>query len=222
MIHFFSQFEPRDPDTALRNKVAAMTWEKQPWTERPIPDAELKRMWKEDGKSMPFIKDLFDIACDKADVTEIACYSNTDVCVRTDCAFQIAAHMQETNAAYCFRRDFNHDFTEPIPDADIEKGNDYSGSDLYAFRVGWWIQYRGEFPDLVAGLETWDLCMRVLIEDTNKGCNVTMRNLIFHRRHGGLTHWEHPNNRYKWAGQKRVLTLAKQFLLKHGRKPYWQ
>lgn len=219
MLHIYTEYQPQDPDTLRRQRVARLTWAKQRWQERPVTDAELPRMWREEGRAFPFIRDILDFGTRHAADTDIGIFTNADICVSTKCAVLAAAALQSTEAAYCFRRDFQHAFDQPIPDSDIGKGQDYAGSDFYAFRVSWWRKQRDDFPDLIAGLELWDACMRLLIDLTNPDKPTKLRDLIYHQRHGGPTHWEHSQNRYRWKGQDYCLRTGAAWLKKHGVNP---
>jgi len=215
--HFYCSYEPRDDGARLRHKVARMTWATQLWHEIPVRDEDLSKMWKEEGKSFPSVIEVFDFACRGLASDDIAVYTNTDICVRSNCAMVIASAMQDTDAFYSMRRDFNHDFSEPIPDDAIERGDAYVGSDLYGFRVGWWLKHRKDFPDLYCGLEAWDAILRHLIELTNLGRVVSVPNTHYHRRHASP--WEAAENRYRWKGQLHCLKTAGEWLRRHNINP---
>lgn len=218
IIHVFTQYQPKDPQTVLRNNVAHSTWTHQPWVEFPVKDEQLPRHWDEEGRSLPFIKDIFDLACQHRKPQDIIVYTNADICVRSDCAVRIAMTLQtDTDACYGFRRDFNHDFHKPMADSDIEKGDDYCGSDIYGFRVKWWLNHRNDMPDLIAGLESWDACLRHLIDLTNPGHPHALKNLIYHRRHASW--WERQENRYRLKGQLYCLDVARKWLSSRGIDP---
>lgn len=217
MIHVYSEFEAHDPPTRLRQTVAKETWTIQPWTEISVKDSDLPRLWKEEGRSYPYLVDLIDFGSNLSEPNDLVIFTNTDTCVVTNCALQVAAALQDSIACYCYRRDFNHDFHEPIPDDVVPRGDNYVGSDLYAFRVSWWLANRKEFPDLLIGHEAWDPIFRHLIDTTNLGRPTILRNLIYHRRHG--SRWENPANRYRLRGQQYNLTLAARWMKQHGMNP---
>jgi len=217
IYHFSTQYEPKDHEAKERQRVAKITWSTQLWTEIPIRDKDLPRMWREEGREFPYIRDIFDFACKQLNDQDIACYSNSDIMVRSDCALAIAERLQETDAAYCFRRDFPNPVSEPIPDDVIERGHDYVGSDLYAFRVAWWKSNRLAMADLIAGLEAWDCIMRYVMDLTNPGKPTVLKNLIAHVRHD--SYWERAENRYRLLGQKYCLKTAAAWLRTHGIDP---
>lgn len=215
--HFYTSYEPTDPAAKERQRVARITWGTQLWQEIPVHDSDVPRLWEEEGKRYPYVKDVFDFACKGLPGEDIMVYTNADICVRSDCALVVVGAMQDTDAFYSFRRDFNVDFHEPIPDDAIARGSDYAGSDLYGFRVRWWTQHRDEFPDLVLALETWDAVIRHLIERTNQGKPVNLRDTNYHRRHSSF--WEDSKNRYRLKGQLHNLTLSTQWLKSRGINP---
>jgi hypothetical protein len=181
-----------------------------------VRDDELPRLWHERWRQYPYVKDLFDFACHGRENRDIVVHTNTDIMLRGDACARVAEVLQDADACYCFRRDFHHTVHTPIPDRDFEKGNDYAGSDLHAFRVGWWHDNRSEMPDMIVGFEAWDTVFRTLIEETNPGVQ-PMRDIICHERHG--SYWENPAHRYKLKSQQHNLGLAKAFLMERGLTP---
>lgn len=174
-------------------------------------------MWREEGRAWPYVVDLFDKAAEGLGDRDILVYTNTDICVCSKCALLAVAALQGTEAFYSMRRDFNEDFTEPIPDDVVPRGDAYVGSDLYGMRVSWWQRHRKEFPDMIVGLEGWDAVLRSLIELTNPGRLVSIPNTHYHRRHASF--WESAENRYRLKGQKFVLDRARSWLRGHGLNP---
>lgn len=217
IFHFYSHFEPKNPDVRRRQAVARMTWEAQIWNEIPVRDEVLPRMWKEEGHSYPYVLDVFDYACRSKAPEDVMVYTNADICVCSDCAWKIASVMQETDAFYSMRRDFNHDFDAPIPDDKIPRGSGYVGSDLYAFRVRWWTQARKDYPDMLVACELWDAVLRQTITDSNPKRIVSVPDLSYHRRHAST--WENTANRYRLKGQIHNLQLGSTWLRNHGTDP---
>lgn len=200
VTHVYSDYLTLDPDTQIRHMVARKTWATQPWTERGIKDSELQRMWREEGRSFPYLKDVWDLGCKGLADSDIVIFTNTDTCVVTTACALVVTALQDRDAIYTYRIDFGHQFIKPIPDADVHKGSAYAGSDLYGFRVKWWREWRESFPDLLLGIEGWDPCMRVIMEQTHDGADVQVRGIIYHQRHGSF--WENPANRYRLGAQK--------------------
>lgn len=180
-------------------------------------DDNLPRLWEEEGRKFPFVRDVFDFACLGLPDGDIMVYTNADICVRSDCALRIAQAMQDTDALFSMRRDFNEDFSEPIPDDAIARGDAYVGSDLYAFRVHWWRVQRKNFPDLIVALELWDACMRKLIELTNYGKPFSLPDTNYHRRHA--SYWETAENRYRLQGQIYCLKTGSAWLRSYNINP---
>lgn len=201
----------------LRQSVARQTWQRQRWLELPVADNKLRRLFRERDRALPYVKDLFDIACDTMPDPDIVVYTNADICVRADCCARVAALLQGADAAWAYRRDFNHELRAPLPDQDIVKGHFYPGSDLYAFRVGWWRKHRHHMPDMILGRELWDPCLRLVIERTNPGREVELKDLIYHQRHDSF--WERRENRYALPGQIYNLKTGASWLRANGVDP---
>lgn len=199
--------------------MAEATWRSQPWQDRPVKDSDLGRFMSDGAGTIPYIRDIIDFGVNRERNSDIAVYTNADICVRSDCAAVIAAMMQETDALYSFRRDFREDFLRPKPDAEIERGEDYSGSDLYAFRVSWWRSHRPTMPDMLVSREAWDAVLRVIIDSTNPEGKTCVHNLIYHRLHDSV--WQRPENRTRLPTQKYNVRLALNFCRKNGLGNEW-
>lgn len=213
--HAYSAYRPKDPDTLRRMNVAAQTWATQMWKELPIPDNPA-HLFRDNGGAVPRIRELWDAACKGKPDSDIIVFTNSDICVTQDCSMRIVAALQSINAAYCFRRDFGR-LDAPLPAGTIKKGQPYVGSDLYAFRVGWWRKNREHFPDMLLGRECWDAIMRLLIDWTHPGQNPTLYDLIYHEKHAST--WENPRNRRSLPSQRHNISLAKGWMLAYGFNP---
>ena len=214
--HCYTAYTPKDSEALRRNALAQMSWKAQPWSEIAVKDEQLKRLWKEEGKALPFIKDMFDLACEGRPGNEIVVYTNCDIHVRSDASMGIACALQDADACYAYRCDFKR-IDRPLDDLEFVNGTPYSGSDLVAFRVSWWMDNRDKFPDMLLGMEAWDPCIRTLIEETNLGRWTVLNGVLAHEKHASF--WEASANRYRFGGQKYNLQLAKQFLMVHGVDP---
>jgi hypothetical protein len=215
--HIYPGYVPRDPDALRRNKVAALTWRGQPWLDCPILDEKLPKLFVEGEKKLPFVRDVFDAGCKGAPDSDIVVYTNSDTQVRSDTCGRLAGALQDSDAVYCYRRDFHHRLEAPVPDLDFVKGVAYPGTDLYAFRVWWWKSYGYAYPDMIVGLEAWDPVMRTLIDMTNPNGKTMVHDLIAHERHNSF--WERAENRYTLQGQILCLRNARAWLLKYGFDP---
>jgi len=216
IFHLYSHFEPEDPELVRRLAFAQETWKAQLWTEIPVKDEELPRLFEQSQRVVPYLRDLFDYACAIAkDENAIIVQTNADILVRSDACLEIAAAMQDTDACYCYRRDFGRLVT-PLADKDYARGYAYVGSDLHAFRVRWWRKHRDNYPDM-AMFEAYDPVLRHLMDFTNPKGTTRLYDLIAHERHDSA--WERPKNRYSWAGQRHNLSLAIAWMKKHGIKP---
>lgn len=209
IVHCYSSYSPRDPDTARRHRVAKASWLFQRWTEKPIRDEALPRLWREAGRVLPYVRDVFDAGCANEDATTILVYTNADSVMRTDAVPRIASCLQNSEACYGFRTDFHHRLVVPPPDKDFAKGVSYPGSDLVAFRVRWWLANRHAMPDMLLAREGWDPVIRQLVEETNPKSDNRVPGIVAHERHN--SEWERAENRYTLRSQLLNLALAKAF-----------
>lgn len=216
-LHLHSSYNPPDLEGRARHALAARTWATLPWTELPVADSDLPRLFSEGTRHLPYLRDLFDTGASKQPDDTILVFTNSDACMSAGACPRIAAALQTNDAGYGFRRDFYHDFNKPIPDTDIHKGIHYPGCDLFFFRVGWWRAYRDQYPDLVFAREAWDACLRVLMEQTNTSKPLAVPDLYYHRRHANG--WENLAIRYTLPGQRHNLRLAYGWLVLHGLSP---
>ena len=189
----------------------------QQWDELAITDDKLSRLWDEEGRSFPYLKDLIEIACVNREDSDIVVYTNADTCMNSKGSLMIAQSLQSRYACYAFRRDFKHPFEKPIADGEIHKGFQYCGKDLFAFRVGWWRIIGSTFPDMLIGVEAWDAVMVEMVERTNPGGGCAIVDLIYHQRHASF--WEAARNRYRLEAQKYNLRLAYRWMRQNGINP---
>lgn len=206
IVHVHSAYTPKDDETRRRQAVAQASWPATGWQERPITDPSLPRLFREKGVPIPYIRDLFDAGTYGLGDSDIVVFTNADIGVASNARFRIAEALQFNDATYAFRRDFYHRVESPIADADIGTGRHYPGSDLFAFRAGWWRAWRNDYPDLLLAREAWDACLRILIEQTNPNKPVSLPDLIWHERHNNG--WEGAGLRYTLPGQVYNLRLA--------------
>lgn len=209
IYHVYSKLEPKDPETKRRHHVAYQTWQQQPWDELPIWDEDLPRLFTEHDRRIPFVRDLFNRGSANAQPEDIVIYTNVDIMVRGDCCARVAETLQNVDACYAYRRDFQHRIEKPLPDGDYAKGLNYAGSDLFAFRAGWWEHVKEAMPDMLIATEAWDPVLRTLIDETNPQGGTCVPDIICHERH--YSRWEDPKFRYKSPAQVHNLGQARMF-----------
>lgn len=216
VIHCFNTWPGMDGETVRRHEIAKLTWRNQDWTDVEIKEQDLSRKWKEGARAFPYIKDIFDAAATGASDDDIIVFTNSDICLRSDFVEQIRTRLIVQDACYANRRDFQK-LVSPLEDLMIGLGPEYCGTDVFAFKTGWWRRVRNDFPDMLIGIEAWDPCLRVLMCQTNPGKQLAMQCMAYHEKHGGTNHWE--SNRYKWTAQKYALNTAYKWLSEHGQNP---
>lgn len=194
--------------------VAWMTWQCQPWLDLPIRDAQLPRLFSENGQGIPYIRDLFDFACAGRENSDIVVFTNADICVSSDCARRIQKHVQKWDACYSHRRDFYSDFQVPKSDSEIVTGHFYVGCDLFALTVAWWQSVRDKFPDLLLGRESWDAVLRTMMDRAHPKQKMSVDNISYHRRHD--SHWEKAEHRHKLPSQVHCIRAAYRWCQDNG------
>jgi len=209
IYHVYSDYMPVDAETRRRQIVARVTWSRLTWRDKGMTDSALPRVFRDGRRTVPYVVDVFDFGCSGTDDEDIIVYTNADIMVRRDACGVLADALQKVDACYAYRRDFHHQILTPLPDADYCKGLDYAGSDLVAFRAGWWRFWRKEMPDMLIATEAWDPVIRQLIDETNPQGGTVVRDIICHERHG--TDWENPKYRYKLTSQLHNHGLARMF-----------
>lgn len=214
--HCYSAYRPSDPETLRRHEIAQQTWKNLAWTEHPVTDGDVPRLFREEGRTLPFLRDVFDFAMRGLDPHDIMVHTNSDIHVRSDAPGTIALALQNTEAVYCYRRDFGR-LDAPLQDQQYVQGKAYAGHDMSAFRVRWWQNHRMEMPDMILGTEAWDPCLRILIDHSNRGSDNSVSDLIGHERHD--SYWERKENRYRLKAQLHNLNLARVFMRTHGVNP---
>lgn len=208
IYHVYSSYHPQNATTLRRMNLVASTWAQQPWKEIPVSE-RTGRVFTDEAGTVPYIKDIFNIACSGKQDTDIIVFTNADICVHSNCAQLIVAALQSVHAAYAFRRDFDF-LNTALPDAVIPTGTDYIGCDLFAFRVAWWTTYGDSFPDMLLGREAWDCVLRLMMDWSNEDLRTVIPNIIYHERHP--TVWENHANRHRLPSQMHNLRLAKAWL----------
>lgn len=216
VYHVYSDYQA-DPETERRQKLARQTWARQGWVELPIAESALPRRWEEGNRKLPYLKDLFDLAVTNKPDFDIIVYTNSDICVSSHFTDGLIPCLsREVQALHSYRHDFPT-LDRPLQPSEIVKGQKYQGTDLIAFKVGWWKANRDKFPDMLIGAEAWDSVMRRLIEMTNPNSPVELEGISYHEVHPSV--WFQPENRYTLESQKYNLKLAKEWIAIHGEKP---
>ena len=211
IFHAYSAYNPSNPETQRRMRLAAQTWAIQPWQDCPVPES-LVRNFVDSISCVPYIHDIIEFACYGKQPSDIIVLTNSDICVAPDCCQEIAAGLMFSRAVCGSRRDFRK-LDAPLSKAQIQTGVHYPGTDLFAFRVGWWCQHKSDYPDLLLGREIWDLVMFCLMEKTNPGENVRLWNLIYHETH--YQFWADPKHNGTLKSQLHNVNIGRQWMSAH-------
>lgn len=216
MAHVWLNYTSKNEKDNRRMSVARQTWSMQDWEECPMLDSDFQRMFTDRGGSVPYIKDIFDMACSLHPYSIIV-YTNSDICCHSQCSQRIRSAMQNASACYSRRRDFFHSFDYPIPDELIERGSAQPGIDLFAFRPAWWLLYKDTYPDMLCGRMAWDAIMTLTIERTNPGASSTLHNIIYHEDHPSV--WNRPHNIKSLPSQQYVAGLGLEWCALNNEDP---
>jgi hypothetical protein len=205
-------------DTLRRNTLARQSWQ-VPYSMGcvraiEVHDDQLPRMWMlDDGKRLPFLKDVVESAYWRCGEQDYILLTNSDTCFASDIFDVLKIEMNKASCVYARRRDFPR-LDKLLENEEIVTGHSYPGKDLFCFRKSWWEENRNKMPDMIYGAEGWDALLAILFEES--GATV-LTDIIYHERHG--SYWEKPENRYSVPSQIHCLKLAKAFCREHNRNP---
>jgi len=185
ILHFYNDFEPKDPEQKRRHDFARLNWEKVLYkktfkhieiTPFPIKTDQLNRDSCSMGgeRGLPFLKDIFQYATFGKPAFDFYLFSNNDICFLEDAVpMWIISHYfkerktKEMALSYKPRQiPFNLNEKQwrdnrKWPDKnDINKhpARDH-GFDAFLFHKDWWDDIKYIFPDFIIGHSRWDSCM---------------------------------------------------------------
>ena len=216
LVHVYSDYQSADPNTQRRMDLAQKTWRTAylsgGWEPLPIPESDLPRKFQDEGRTLPYVRDLIEAAIKNCTTEDIIVLTNADVCLLDGAEDLIRNKLKVSDAAYSFRTDFAR-LDRALTPLEVRTlpHERYSGADLFAFRASWWRAYDWKFPDLLLGAEAWDWVMRTLIDRTTQGLPA-LPDLIYHERH--VTKWE--SGKLNLPSQLYNRPIAKAFLREHG------
>jgi hypothetical protein len=196
---------------------ALSAWSKEyrngKWTRRLIHDKEMPRMFDDDRRKVPYLKDMIELGMKGQSEDAIFVFANSDI-IPCEGITRLLAQAFETHAsAYSYRRD-TLELRRFSPEEIRTKAKMYCGLDLFAFTKQWWDRYSDELPDVLFATDVWDYCLQLLMAATGgkKFCY-----LIYHLEH------EHAGVRYSGCRSMRYnIDQAEPFLVKYGGILYWK
>jgi hypothetical protein len=137
-----------------------------------------------DKRALPLINDMLDAAAKGRHHKDIIVISNSDTCFAPGLTKMITDWVGRKGSVYAHRWDFGK-LDNPLTNDEIKTGHFYPGCDLFAFEVGWWLNYRGDAKNVYLGAEWWDCLFRNLVKQTGGG---ELLYSIYHQRHQSF--WE--------------------------------
>ena len=166
IVHAWNDYAYRQPDANYRHGIAKESWEQEykkgRWIPCPIPDAQTTRNAQRVGeqKPLPFINDIINLAAEQAQPDDLICLTNDD----TIFVNNITERLLTTEPPFWSSRWEHSKVNGPLDPVSIKKNSwKHVGADVFVFTKRWWMQYGGEFPDMIISREAWDLVLRVLI-----------------------------------------------------------
>lgn len=165
----------------------------------------MTRFWREEGRALPFMRDLFDLAASEAKRRRIGLlvYANGDNYLFPDTAERIVARMtsgkdgKPVDVLYCHRRDLPRINRDDVDRATFDATPSTVGSmDLFAFRLAWWRRHSAKFQQFVHAVWYWDTCLAALADKTHPGRDLGYNDLVAHERHSSA--WESMTVARRW------------------------
>ena len=220
---FYRQFDARTPDENARNALAQSSWPKEACRLVPVGNEHLHRLFNENGRQLPFLKDVWDYGIKDVPDEDIAAFVLTDAGLSTDITFRIAMALQEEQVGEAFRQCLYKSRTTLPTDAEIREAPtdggseanpsfDKGGKGIWFFRAGWWRKHRKAFPDMLLPRACWDWCMNILMAETSRGPAIRLHGVCWHISHDRL--FEDPS----MFGNGYNIPLARKFFLTHNVK----
>lgn len=117
-----------------------------------------------DVRSVPFIKDVIEVAVKEASLDDAIMLTNADssLCQKAD-SF-IFQGLYDQGCCFSTRRDMLKIHRTWLPQEDVvRRGEKFIGVDLVAFTVKWWKEHGPGYPDLLLGYEGWDWVFKFMI-----------------------------------------------------------
>ena len=214
LIHVWSDYDRRDAGATRRHRIAKQTWTPELSGADSIScvvheNAVTRNanMVGED-KPVPFVRDLFIEAANRAGPQDIILFTNDDTCLRVGAAQIIVDRVREFKAVWCARREITR-ISTPLTVANMMQGYKHCGADIFAFTREWWDQHGDDFPDFLLSFEIWDLVLKRLILLTG---GVEVHDLCYHEIH--QPYWHMPAHR-ECVGNLYNRELGRQWLAKH-------
>ena len=173
LIFVHTPYPAKDEDEGRRFRNARFSWDllfgQFQMIELPVRD--LRRSGKDVGDvyQTPFIRDLLDAGAELAMPEDIIVYSNADIGLTSEARERLLAGVDRgRGVAICPRRVLTNPKAGRVYRT-VRNCKADGGMDVIAMTPAWWDHHRYVMPDMLAGREAWDLCMRTLAEEWADG-----------------------------------------------------
>jgi hypothetical protein len=165
-----------------------------------------------DPRGCAFVKDVFDKGIIGLADTDIAFYTNGDICIVPEAAKVLRDKMRDQQCCFSRRVDVSN-ADKPLSRKELEGSHPHCGTDLFAFRVGWWKSIREAFPDLLLGCEGWDFILRHTMLAERPDAEIRP-SIIYHERHQSF--WSKTSEIVSNPGQVYARRLCKAWASANG------
>jgi hypothetical protein len=158
--HVHHGFSPEGDRKRIAN--AKLSWHRaeladRNWRSVPVwPDYTSRQIG--DERSVPLINDVLDYACNLPE-DDIVVWTNLDVCLTPDAPVVIRRKLRTGDCCFCRRVDVV-DATKVLFRLDLHHREVHGGTDLFAFKAGWWKRNRHLMPRMFLACEAFDFVLR--------------------------------------------------------------
>lgn len=123
-------------------------------------------------KDLPFIRDMIKGGMKMVESDDdIVVLINADICVMPNITLKLREACVNGGASWGHRYDFKTIDRLLQNEAEMDRGQWYCGTDMFAMTKSWWDKYNHNFPDAVLGREAWDMMLRRTIrQNGGKEC----------------------------------------------------
>lgn len=180
------------------------------WRSIPIwPDFTSRQIG--DERSVPYINDLLDHACNIPD-DDIVVWTNLDVCLCMDAPEIIRRKL--SNGDCCFARRVDvEDGRKVLMRLDLHHREVHGGTDLFAFRAGWWKKNRHLMPKMFLACEAFDFVLRRIMLAQRPKAEITPT-ILYHEVHEAF--WAKGKNLVENPAQRHNRKIAVAWCMENG------
>lgn len=196
IIHVYNRHITANPDHRCRYQAAERNWQKitqhgmdlhwQTVTHDTNPERTAKAIG--DKRALPLVTDVLQFGVDHCESDDdIVVFTNQDNLLCREAAMIIRQTLRRHPCCWSSRCDVNPPAPPMLSATEVEVN--HSGTDLFAFQRGWWLEHGDQFPTMYIGAEGWDWILRDMM---GRFGGVATRCLVYHATHD--MEWIRPDN----------------------------